>query len=196
MPIDPVTVGLAGASMIGGKNANNKARKEADAAGRTSQALEQRMTKLWDIMFARAQQAEAGGEFDPEKRIAALETDTARYESKDLGNLSGAMRTFGYKKGDSEVGNRLDAVKTKYRSYLDSMRNEIRNNAWFDQQRAYQSVGDLSGPMQNANNRQANARGRIQSPAMFLQNFLPAFRGTGGGQTRGFNTRRPATTTI
>lgn len=202
MAVDPVSAGLGAVSLISGKNANKSARNEANQAGQMSKALEQRVIKLWDVMFARAQQAEAGGEFDPERRIAALEKDTGRYESRDMGNLAGALRVSGYKQGDSEIGTRLDAVKGKYRSFLDTMRNEIRDKSWWDQQNAYASAspGMLNAPMQSVANRRDQALGQIQNPAGFLGGFLQNLRGlgVGGGGGGGFNIagRRPGATRV
>jgi len=180
--IDPVTAGLGAVSMIQGKKANNAARREAGEANRMSRAMEQRVTKLWDTLFQRAEQAEKSGEFDPERRIAAVEKDTARYEGRDMGNLAGALRTAGYKPGDSEIGTRLDAVKTKYRSFLDNLRNDIRDKSWWDQQNAYASAnpGMLGGAMGSAQNREAMARSRIQDPSQMLMGLMPFMQG--GGQ--------------
>lgn len=185
-PVSAVSTGLSAVSMASGKKANNAARKDANKANAQSQELEKRAIKLWDTLFKRAQEAEASGQFDAEKRIKELEADTGRYEARDTGNLAGAMRVFGYKGGDSEVGNRLDSVKVKYRSFLDNLRNQIRDNSWWQQQEAYQSASPaiLSGPMQGASNREASARSRIQNPSNFLGNLMMQQRGAGGTPDR------------
>lgn len=173
--MDPVSAGLGAVSLISGKEANRKAQKTADSARKSSQRLEDRVVKLWDTLFSRADQAAKDGVFDPEKRIAALEKNTAEYESRDLGNLAGALTVAGARPGDSEIGTRLDSVKVKYRKFLDNMRDEIRTSSWWDQQNAYMSANPqyLNAPMQNANQRQQNATGQVQNPAGFLQNLLP-----------------------
>jgi hypothetical protein len=178
MAVEPISAGLGAASLISGKEANKKARKDAQSAQSGQKAIEQRMIKLWDVLFARAKKAEDTGEFDPEKRIAALESDTARYESRDLGNLTGAMRIAGYKPGDSEVRTRQDAVKIKYRSFLDNLRNQIRDKSWQDQQDAYLSVGgaNLGAPLASMQNRATSSYGRIQNPSGFLGNLLGGLR--------------------
>ena len=189
-----INAGLGAASLMSGKKGQKKAEGQANAAGARSLALEQRMTKLWDLLFKRAEDAEKSGQFDPEKRIAALEKDTARYESRDMGNLGGAMAVAGYKPGDSEIGTRMDAVKVKYRSFLDNMREQIRQSSFWDQTRAYQSAGDLMGPMQNANQQQQNAYAQMpQGGGNFLQNLIGSFGNRPGSTPRpmGFNIRRP-----
>ena len=186
--MDPVSAGLGAVSLISGKNANKKAQKASDKAGASAQQMEQRLMRLWDTLFARAEAAsKPGGDLDPEKRIANLEADTARYESRDLGNLTGAMRIGGYKPGDSEIGTRQDAVKIKYRSFLDNMRNEIRGQAFGEQTNAYLAAGGvpLGQAMGSAQGRQQNAQSQMQSPGGMFQGMLGAFRPK---QQQGFNT--------
>jgi hypothetical protein len=175
MAIDPISAGLGAVSLISGKNANKKAQSDAGKAKKSSQQLEQRVIKLWDTLFSRAENAEKSGLFDPEKRIAALEKNTAEYESRDLGNLAGALTVAGARPGDSEVGTRLDAVKVKYRKFLDNMRDEIRTSSFWDQQNAYMSANPsyLSGPMAASQNREQNALSQVQNPSGFLANLLP-----------------------
>lgn len=175
MAIDPISAGLGAVSLISGKNANKKAQSTADKARKSGQRLEDRVVNLWDTLFKRAQDAEKAGTFDPEKRIAALEKNTAEYESRDLGNLAGALTVAGARPGDSEVGTRLDAVKVKYRKFLDNMRDEIRTSSFWDQQNAYMSANPsyLSGAMAGSANREQTALSQVQNPAGFLQNLLP-----------------------
>ncbi len=155
MAIDPISAGLSAVSMIGGKNANKKAEKKAESAQKGAKALEERAIKLWDVLFNRAEQAAQDGTFDPERRIQALERDTGAYEARDAGNLAGAMSVAGYKPGDSEIGTRLDAVKVKYRKFLDNMRDEIRTKSFFEQNQAYQAANPayLAPGIQGNNNR-------------------------------------------
>lgn len=176
MAIDPISAGLSAVSLISGKNSNKKAESDASKARKSSQRLEDRVVDLWDTLFKRAQDAEKSGTFDPEKRIAALEKNTAEYESRDLGNLAGALTVAGARPGDSEVGTRLDAVKVKYRKFLDNMRDEIRTSSFWDQQNAYMSANPsyLSGAMQGSANREQTALSQVQNPAGFLQNLLPS----------------------
>lgn len=181
MAIDPLSAGLSAVSLISGKGANDKARKDAKKAQEGSKALEQRAISLWDKLFARAEQSEKDGTFDPEKRIQALEKDTAHYESQDLGNLAGAMTVAGYRPGDSETGTRLDAVKVKYRRFLDNMRDEIRTKSFFEQNAAYQAASPqyLQPGLQGNAQRGAQAQSNIQNPAGFLSNLLPSLQGNG-----------------
>lgn len=174
--MDPISAGLGAVSLISGKNANKKAESQAKSAAKSGKAMEQRLVKLFDVLFKNAEDATKAGTFDPERKIAQLEKDTGEYESRDMGNLAGALTTAGYQPGDSEVGVRLDAVKGKYRKFLDTMREEIRTKSFFDQQSAFQTAnpGILSAPMQGAHNREQTALGQIQNPSGFLGNLLPS----------------------
>lgn len=188
MAVDPISAGLGAASLISGKKANQNASSAAGAAGRRGAAMEKRLTALFDLLFSNAREADQSGQFDPEKRIAALERDTGRYESRDMGNLAGALATAGYRPGDSEIGTRLDAVKGKYRSFLDTMREQIRQSSFMEKQQAYLSANPniLQPAMANAANQQQIAMSQLQNPAGFLQAFLPTLRGGGQGRQAGF----------
>lgn len=180
--MDPVSAGLGAATLISGKGANKKAQRASDKAGAYAKELEKRAVKLYDLLLANAEKADLSGAFDPEKRIAALEKDTARYESRDSGNLGGALASAGYKVGDSEIGVRLDAVKSKYRNFLDTMRDQIRQQAFFDKQAAYSSAnpGMLNAAIGGARGEQQNALARLQNPSGFLGSFLPTLAGGAG----------------
>ena len=188
--MDPVSAGIGVASLASGKAANKKAQGKADAAGKRGRSLDARLVKLFDVLFSRADNAVKTGQFDADKRIASLERDTGRYEAKDLGNLGGALADAGYRPGDSEIGTRLDAVKGKYRSFLDTMRDQIRSNQFNEEQNAYLSANPalLSGPTNNAYGQQGMNQGMVQGPGNFLQSFLPTLRRRpGGGGGYGFN---------
>jgi hypothetical protein len=174
MAIDPVSAGLGAVSLISGKNANKKAESQAKSAQKSAKKWEDRAAQLWKVMFEGADKAVKEGLFDPDRKIAQLEKDTANYEAKDLGNLSGALTTAGYKPGDSEIGVRLDAVKGKYRQYLDKMREDIRTSSFFDQQNAYATANPnyLQPAIQGGYNRAGMAMGQMQDPSQFLGAFF------------------------
>lgn len=180
MAIDPLSAGLSAVSLISGKNSNKKAQSTADKAQKSNKRLEDRAVKLFDVLFSGAEKAVQSGVFDPERKIAQLEKDTGEYESRDLGNLAGALTTAGYQPGDSEIGVRLDAVKGKYRKFLDTMREEIRSKSFFEQQQAYQSANPsyLQPAIQGNNQTAQNALASQQNPAGFLANLLPSLMPT------------------
>ncbi len=187
---------FGGLGLISSLMQNESARKSASKANSKAGKLDDRLVKLFDVLFSNAETADKAGQFDPEKRIASLERDTSRYEGQDMGNLAGALRVSGYKPGDSEIGTRLDAVKGKYRSFLDTMRDQIRQNSFTEKQNAYASANPniLGGPLQDARQSQAMSLSQIQNPSGFLSSFLPML---GRGRSSGFNiggNRSPAST--
>jgi hypothetical protein len=171
----PWVAGLGAlSSMQAGQDAERAARR-ADSQGR---GLEERATRIWDLLFANAQKAESEGQFDPERRIAALEKATAGYEAKDMGNLAGALRVTGYRPGDSEIGTRLDDVKLKYRKYLDQARDDIRVRTFQEKQDAYALPMQYLQPgLQGAQNRgnvaRSDAAGTAGGLAGFAQAIMP-----------------------
>ena len=182
---DPISAGLGAISLIQGKSAQKSADRQARSAEKSAKSLEARATKLFDVLFSTAENADKAGVYDPEKRIAALEADTGRYESRDTGNLAGAMRVAGYRPGDSEIGTRLDSVKIKYRRFLDDMREKIRVGSVREKQAAYAgaNVGNLQPGIQGANTRFGYATQEANSydPSAFLQSWLPSLKGGGSG---------------
>lgn len=177
--MDPITGIATGVSLLSGISGGKSAKKKADSAARSRAKIDARSLKLFDLLFKRAQDAEAQGVFDPEKRIAQLERDTGRYEARDAGNLAGAMAVAGYKPGDSEIGVRQDAVKVKYRKFLDQMRDELRSRSFFEQNQAYAmaSPNYLQGPAQGADSRiqRYDQQAQGMNPAGFLSNLMPMF---------------------
>lgn len=181
MAVDPVSVGLAGLNLVKGIGANKAAKKQANKAAKDAKNIEKRMTGLFDLLLNRATQADKQGTFDPEKRIKALEDRTAGYEARDASNLAGAMRVAGYRPGDSEIGTRQDAVKIKYRRFLDEARDNIRTQSWWDQQNAYLSANPnyLNAALEGARGRQSQALGKMQNPGDFLSLLMAANRPSG-----------------
>lgn len=131
---------VAGLGALSSLSANQDAQRRADQALKYGQGLEGRATALYDKLLAEVQKADSEGQFDPERRIRAMEKDTANYESKDMGNLAGALRVAGYRGGDSEIGTRLDAVKLKYQKMRESMSDQIRTQTFNEKLAAYNSV--------------------------------------------------------
>lgn len=170
--MDPGTATAVASGL--GLMGNKGAQKAANRAAKQGRALEARATRVWDKLFANAEEAERQGQFDAERRIASLERDTANYESRDLGNLGGAMRVAGYKPGDSEIGTRFDAVKMKYRRFFDATRDTIRQNVFNEKQAAYAvPLGYLQPGLQGAQNRQNIALGSMSDPSGFAMALAP-----------------------
>jgi len=163
---------------------NQGAQKSANKAANRGKKLEDKQVQLFDTILQLVQQADQNGQFNPEQQIKQLEDDTAKYEQRDMGNLAGALRVAGYKPGDSEIGKRLDAVKTNYRTQLDSMRTNLRRGAFTDRLNAYQQVnpGMLNQGINNAYNSQLMALGQMQNPAGLFGAMMPFLQGKQSGQ--------------
>lgn len=178
---------LSGIGLVKGFLDGNSAKKKANAANKRANALTNRQVALFDMLQGIVEAADKGGAFDPERQIAQLEKDTARYEALDMGNTAGALRVSGYRQGDSEIGNRLDAVKLKYRNDLDTMREGIRRQSFFDRLNAYNSInpGLLSAGINQANQNAANAQAQANanSPLNLVSSIMPFLGREGGGSS-------------
>lgn len=174
---------LGALGTIGGLIQNEKARKDAKAAQKKAGKLTDRQVALFDMLMGMVKDADARGQFDPARRLDQLRADTAEYESRDLGNLAGAMRVAGYRPGDSEIGGRLDAVKLKYRSEFNRLANDIHDQAWSNKLASYRAIDPtaLNSAIQQANYSAANAQSQVQNPAAFLSALMPYLNQGGSG---------------
>jgi len=171
----PFAAVLGGASLIAGLVANEQQRKAARSAANSQRALVARQLALFDAMEKRVKDMEASGAFDPTKALENMEKQTAKYESRDMGNLAGALRVAGYRPGDSEIGARLDSVKTAYRDFLDTKRVEIPRMYNADKLAAYGSLnsGALNSGIEVFGRNRDLALAQIQNPAGFLAAWIP-----------------------
>jgi len=165
--------GIIGA--IAGIGANDKAAKASASASKSAKKLADKKVSLFDLIQSMVQQADAGGQFNPEQYISQLENDTAKYEARDAGNLAGALRVAGYKPGDSEIGRRLDAVKMNYRQQLDQQRTALRRGLFSDRMNAYQAINpdNLNSGIALAQNNAAMAQSQMQNPAGLFASIMP-----------------------
>lgn len=147
----PIISGVLGAGgLLMQNSANNTARNQQQDALAMQGQLTQRQITLFDRIQKRFEDMKAGGAFDPTKRLDQLDADTARYEGRDAGNLSGALRVSGYRAGDSEIGSRLDAVKVKYRSERERIANDIRRQSTNDELSAMQGQASMGSDLNSA----------------------------------------------
>lgn len=176
--MDPLTIGIGAAGVLGNLFGNSSAQRAANRAAADARRLTDRQVKLFDQMLGFADQARERGDFDAEQRIAGLERDMARYEGRDLGNLAGALRTAGYRPGDSELGTRLDAVKQKYRGDLDRMRLDERRKALFDMMGAYGATNPqgLNTAIGFNQGQQQLALSQMQDPSKLFASIMPYLR--------------------
>lgn len=177
--MDPLTLGIGAAGVIGNIIGNSGAQRAANRAAADARRLTDRQVKLFDQILGFADQARERGDFDPEQRIAGLERDMARYEGRDMGNTAGALRTAGYRPGDSELGTRLDAVKLKYRADLDRMRLDERRKALFDMLGAYNASNPqgLNTAIGYQQGQQQMALGQMQNPGQLFASIMPFLKG-------------------
>jgi len=168
-------IGGAVAGLLSNRENNRKQENTAkDQLGQQQQLID-RQTKLFDTLFGAASDADKSGAFDPEKQIDLLNRTTAKYESRDLGNLGGALSIAGYKPGDSEVGVRMDAVKGKYQLERENQESQIRRQSLFDRFNAYNSAngGMLNAGIGTAGQNADRAYSRMQNPANLFQSIIP-----------------------
>ena len=184
---------LGAASIYNNAQQNEMAGRRADNAQKGQDALIGRQTDLFDRLFSMVQDADAGGAFDPTKTLQQMDKDTAQYEARDSGNLAGALRTAGYRPGDSEIGNRLDSVKLKYREERERMGEEIRTGALRNKLAAYAGINPsgLNQGIAVMGQREANYRNQVQSPGGILQGLSPYLAGQPGEGHNPFKIRSP-----
>ncbi len=168
---------IAGLGLVNSLIQGNNARRDANRAAAKTESLTDRKLRLFELLQSIVENADKAGQFDPQTQINQLEKDTAKYEGLDLGNLAGALRVAGYRPGDSEIGTRLDAVKQKYRSELDTAREQIRRQSFIDKLNAYSAINPslLDSSIQNSSNRESLARQQQANfnPINFLGSMMP-----------------------
>jgi len=138
--------------------------------------------QLWD----KVAQAEHAGVFSPERQIEQVKQDIGEYESRDMGNLAGAMRVAYGGLPTSEIGTRLDAVKEKYRNDFGRLASGIRQNSIFNELNAYnmtrpdlpaavaQGLGQAGMAQSQANLGMAQYyNSLLQNPASFFSLLMP-----------------------
>jgi hypothetical protein len=172
----PIFPALAGAvSLWQGAQHNASQRRAAGQSLAQQQDWLQRQLSWYDTMFGNARRLDESGAFDPSAQIRGLEKATAKFEARDLGNLSGALRTAGFRPGDSELGTRLDTVKAKYRDQLDQMRLALQRQSVFDKIGAYNSAnpGVLGQGINTLGSNYAMQLGQIQDPTALFGSVMP-----------------------
>lgn len=184
MASDPVTLGLGVGSMLLQQMSNRSSQNAQNRALSTQDRLLARQEALLAAAEKRVNEMRESGAFSPERRLDQLDKDTARFESRDAGNLAGALRTSGYKPGDSEVSTRLDAVKTKYRETREGLANQVRREATADEMAAVQGLPAMGQTLNAAidvyGNRASQHSQDIQSLAPAIPTLADALRGLGG----------------
>lgn len=172
---DPVSAGLSLVGLGLGAKANADASKAQRRAQRGQDAVIQRMVDLYDTLMGKVKETEAQGGFNPDYYINQAEKDAARTEGRDLQNVAGAYRTLGYRPGDSAPQDALRGVRSRNLEALDTLRANLRRQAFMDRIAAYGSVG--TGSLAQAGGmygQQFNqAQGRMQNPAGMLASIMP-----------------------
>jgi len=182
-----VPLAVAGAGLVGGMMQNDTQRRAANRAAGQQQELLNRQREIFDTINNLRRLAEGQGFFDPKKRIAQIDKNSAEYEARDLGNLAGALRVAGYRPGDSELGVRLDAVKRKHKGDRERQYAEAERQSFFDHINAVAAAngGMLNPGIEAAQRQQEIALSRIQNPAGFLASLLPYLDQFGRGRGNG-----------
>lgn len=163
---------------------NEQARKDQKKAMNRSKKAEDRSRDVFEMLMGIVQDADKGGQFDPEKYIAQLETDDQRNQKTELDNIGGAARIMGYKPGDSVPQQTLSYAVERRKKSLDTLKTDLRRQTFLDKLNAYGSVnpGYLNPQIQGGYNAAAAAGSRIQNPANFLGSVMPYL---GGGNKGG-----------
>lgn len=166
---------LGAVGALTGAAANDSAMREAKRARRAQDRLTGRQVELFDTILSAVKGADQQGAFDPDRRLERLDEDTARYESRDRGNLAGAMRVAGYQPGDSEIGVRQDTLGLKYRENRERMADDIRTDSIFRKLQAYSMAnpGMLNPAIATQGARESNSMAGLQNPAGFFSALMP-----------------------
>lgn len=176
----PAAIG-AGASLISGMMGNKSAQKAANNDRAQAQQLTQRATQLFDTIFGLAKSNLAN--LSAQGQIDQLAKDESMFSARDQAGLAGAMRISGYQPGDSEIGIRNDAVRTKYAQDFGRLSNQIRVNAPMQQASllSMANPGSLNAGLNFWQNQQALDLSRMQNPSSLFASTMPFFGGGGKG---------------
>ncbi|MBS1721405.1 MAG: hypothetical protein JSS66_00190 [Armatimonadetes bacterium] len=188
---------VGGLGLVAGLIENEKNRRAASEAMDASMSAQDRafalqkqqfdlLNSIHQTLWNKVAQAEQAGQFSPEWQVEQAKRDIGEYESRDMGNLAGALRVaYGGLPG-SEQGVRLDAVKEKYRNDLGRLTTGIRQQSIFNMLNAYnQTRPDLPATVAQGLGQQGmfqaqNGLGlaqyynnRVQNPAGFFSALMP-----------------------
>lgn len=188
-------IALGGASLLSGLAGNKSAQKSANKSASAASGLVNRQSALFDSLMKIVQGADASGQFSPDKRLAQLKDDTARYESTDSGNTAGAARIAGFKPGDSELTNALSGVHQKYAYQYNALANDIRDKAFSNKLGAYESINpaSLNAGIGFYQQQQQNALGQEQNPSALIAPFAASMSQTQRKRPVGFAGVNPNT---
>lgn len=154
-------------------DAANKQASAAKSAANSQKKVANRIMETYDAMRQVYDQAVASGFFNPETVIQQLESDTARYESRDAGGAAAAYARAGYMPGDTPVERGLSTVKMNYRDYLDRLRLQIRNSKFFDQMNALKMTSPDPSAAGIHANLQQSAEAKAGGMGQFFQTLMP-----------------------
>lgn len=168
---NPLFGAIGGA--IGGMSANEEERRRQQRHESAAERLTRRQSEIFEMALKAVQDADAAGTWDPEKQIAQLDKDFGAYESRDAGNLAGALRVGGHIAGDSEIGTRLDSVKRQYRTERDRLATGLRRDLPLARAAAYAGVASGTGALNPGIGYHSGQQANIQNPTNFLASVMP-----------------------
>jgi hypothetical protein len=134
----PAALGLGGLFLQ--NQANKDASKTANRATGNQKELIKRQTELFDKIAGIVSGADAAGQFDPQKQLDQLQSDTQYYANRDIGNTAGAARTLGYRPGDSAPLKSIRSIDSAYKLQYGQQANQIRQNAFNEKLSAYRAI--------------------------------------------------------
>lgn len=163
---------VAGVGAMQAQDQNRRANRQVDEGMDLQREQARRERELYELLLGKLDDAEGAGVFNPETAIAQLDKDMAEYEGRDTGNQAGALRIAGYRPGDSEVVNRSDAIKLKYRGERDRQASAIRRDLPLARIQAYSALKSpsLAGIGANISNA---GMARMQDPSAMFQYIMP-----------------------
>lgn len=169
----PAVLGAGGLFLQ--SQANNDAKKAANKATGNQKELIKRQTMLFDTLVGLVQDADKAGQFDPQKQLDQLQTDTSYYANQDMGNSAASARALGYRPGDTAPLKSIRSIDSKYRLQYGQMANEIRRNAFADKLSAYRGIdaSSLNPGIQVAGQQAQSAQSRVQNPANAFMSMMP-----------------------
>lgn len=177
---------MGGASLITGIMGNNAQAGAARRAGDQQAQLVKRQSEAFDLLKGVIANAEASGQWDPNKRIAMQNAILDNAQSLDLGNQATAARVLGYRPGDSAPIDGMRATSNNYKLQKQAADQSIINDVFSQKLGAYGMLNSGSGSLNSgiaaAGDQQRLALSQLQSPAGFLSAYLPyIMQGMGKG---------------
>lgn len=139
---DPVTATLIGSGLglAGSLYSADKASSAASKNQKQAAKLTDRQVALFDKNYQTVAQADAAGEFDPEKRIKQVQADLTKQQGIATANTGATLKGMGYKPGDGTITDQIGGIGAKYGDEFARLSNEIRNDAFNRKLSAYRSV--------------------------------------------------------